>query len=46
MSTNRAYIYELYGKLDNDNQPIIVALDIENIVLTTYIVHTIESVVH
>lgn len=43
MSTDKAYIYELYGKLDNDNQPISITFDIENIVLIAYIVYSVES---
>ncbi len=43
MSTNEAYIYELYSKLGNDNQPITIAFDIENIVLITDTVYSVES---
>ena len=42
MSTNKANIYKLYSKLNNYYQPIIVAFNIENIMLITYIVSTIK----
>ena len=38
MSTDPSDEYIAYRKLNNDNQPIVVTSDIENVVLVAYIV--------
>lgn len=42
MSTDEADIYKLDGEFNHYYQPVIVAFDIEDIVLITYVVNAIE----
>ena len=44
MGAYKANIDKLRSKLNNNYQPIIVALDIEYIVLIAYIVNRVESI--
>ncbi len=41
MSANKTNIYKLDGKLYDYNQSVIIALDIENIMLIIYIINTV-----
>ncbi len=46
MSANKAYIYALWRELNNNNEPEIIAFNVEYIVLVANIVNTVERVLY
>lgn len=43
MSSNKSNIHPLNSEFDNDNQPMVVATDIEDIMLIPNIINAIET---